>query len=1416
MKLHPFNLSRRIIAHKYRKGRFEEVIRDCGKFLARHPGDVTVLELNARAHISMRNWEMGWKYYRQVFSINPDYRDVCKQLARCSIYTKKWDSLNRISDHDPAVLTDMSIQRALGKKLLTLPTVDFVEFSALQRIHKAIPETALNRWVALNELERPEELLPIDRFCLDNLIGGTYLGQMLSRILQRSKSEARNTLHIFTKSHEISVIAGWITSSVHLNREHAELIASWLISYINPKEMSLQTLEAICMSEEIPPHMAEVVKVYLHNCSEEEIKRAIRVIGKKSDPRNFVSEDLIIQMLEDEIEPDKNNPRVYTWMIEHCLRTDRSHLIEKMLRNSPLSIASPITNTLRNLTRNRFDGRLCELLEVILEEKSMLEEIKMRHEIAKALLSSFEPMLALAFAHECIQLEPQDAVCGLYLLNAAIMTGSPTTILQAADIALSMKHRSAKIDYASVAVAALRVNDIEYAQNLLVENRLAADVRSQRIRIGIAFHIYQDYNMAIKEIENTQNKHLSDPTIKLYHSLSLIYLERYEEAITYVRSNITDKTEMALLLHIVHRRSGEHDLAKTTLNTLMTSQKRTEIPQSFFTDNYSFTSLGVESLENSNPLHPKRLVSVIMTVHKWNDAFPLAVNSILNQSHENIELIVVDDFSPLDDVEKYDLLLTDPRIKRIRMRENSGTYASRNSGLEVASGEFVTFADSDDWNHPDRILNSINLIEEKNVDVVMGRFIRVDNDGRIQFNGSKISQFCLVGVFIRRKVMIDKQLLFDGRARFSADSEFFERLRLLLGEHRIHRHDGIDIFALHHDDSLTGGGENAIGWMGPGETRLRYVSGYRRAHAKLKHGYDFNFKDFPSPSNLQVPVTENTHNMKLRQLLGLEIIKESPTKEIHSDDTVIVFMATYPGGFKTVGNAIKSILNQSRKVDKIVLHVNSDSPPKDLPEDNRVDVRLSLENHADNGKFKYMKEFEGYFFTVDDDISYPPDYVERLIQYVDHFGKSSIIGVHGAVFPVGPPVSRWAEYRELRRTHTFTTANASFTKVNCLGTGTIAFHSQIGIPNFEEFDTLRMVDLHIAVWAQKNNIRMYSCPRRKNWLTEFDIDHEQRIWSQANTQKELQAEMILTLNKVNPWSDLNQFCKTLERGPLAAARESKSRQIPFGMELSKHQMWPEIPDNPKVTIYIPAFNTEKYILDCVNSALNQTYKNIEVSIQNGGSSDNTLSIIESNFSHLKNVIISSQPTTLGEGTNIAIQQGSGELILQLDSDDILHPHAAERLVEAIGKQNVCSYGNFSRIDENGETIDSGWEEPLYTRERLTRSMIIHHPRMFRRDAWELVGGHDEKLRNAEDYDFFLKLSEKGNMVHVRESLYSYRILEGSASNFSSDVLTSNTHLVQKRMLERNKLNYELIIPNSEYPRNVHYRHIAYSEIGTND
>ena len=67
------------------------------------------------------------------------------------------------------------------------------------------------------------------------------------------------------------------------------------------------------------------------------------------------------------------------------------------------------------------------------------------------------------------------------------------------------------------------------------------------------------------------------------------------------------------------------------------------------------------------------------------------------------------------------------------------------------------------------------------------------------------------------------------------------------------------------------------------------------------------------------------------------------------------------GGFSTVSKALGSLLNQSGKVDRVILHVNANKPPDNLPNDSRLDVRLSRTNHADNGKFKYMNEFKGYF-----------------------------------------------------------------------------------------------------------------------------------------------------------------------------------------------------------------------------------------------------------------------------------------------------------------------------------------------------------------------------------------------------------------------------------------------------------------------
>ena len=98
-------------------------------------------------------------------------------------------------------------------------------------------------------------------------------------------------------------------------------------------------------------------------------------------------------------------------------------------------------------------------------------------------------------------------------------------------------------------------------------------------------------------------------------------------------------------------------------------------------------------------------------------------------------------------------------------------------------------------------------------------------------------------------------------------------------------------------------------------------------------------------------------------------------------------------------------------------------------------------------------------------------------------------------------------------------------------------------------------------------------------------------------------------------------------------------------------------------------------------------------------------------------------------------------------------------------------------------------------------MIVHHPRLFRRDAWERVGGHDESLTNAVDYDLFLKLSEVGTMYHVRQHMYSYRILETSTSRAKKSLQTKNTHNVVRSALERQGLRgFDLHVPNQSRPR----------------
>lgn len=101
---------------------------------------------------------------------------------------------------------------------------------------------------------------------------------------------------------------------------------------------------------------------------------------------------------------------------------------------------------------------------------------------------------------------------------------------------------------------------------------------------------------------------------------------------------------------------------------------------------------------------------------------------------------------------------------------------------------------------------------------------------------------------------------------------------------------------------------------------------------------------------------------------------------------------------------------------------------------------------------------------------------------------------------------------------------------------------------------------------------------------------------------------------------------------------------------------------PLVTIIIPVYNTEKYLKKCLNSVVNQTYKNLEIIVINDASSDNSLAILENYAKKYKNIKLVNNPVNLGVSIsrNIGLDCANGDYIYFLDSDDFIRNDAIEK------------------------------------------------------------------------------------------------------------------------------------------------------------
>lgn len=249
---------------------------------------------------------------------------------------------------------------------------------------------------------------------------------------------------------------------------------------------------------------------------------------------------------------------------------------------------------------------------------------------------------------------------------------------------------------------------------------------------------------------------------------------------------------------------------------------------------------------------------------------------------------------------------------------------------------------------------------------------------------------------------------------------------------------------------------------------------------------------------------------------------------------------------------------------------------------------------------------------------------------------------------------------------------------------------------------------------------------------------------------------------------------------------------------------------PKVSVYIPAYNASKYIERAVASVLEQSVKDVDVCIANDGSSDETLALLLKKYGNERRVKVLDIPNGgIGFASNNAIRMSDSLYIGQLDSDDRLKPGAIRRLMTYLDENPtaVCAYGSCERIDKNGQYIKDEYSWPIFSREKMMVTSIVHHFRMFHRYAWERTTGFREDIANAVDYDIFLKLSEIGEFHHIDEKLYQRRWHGENTSNLNEHLQTKNTHRVQREALKRLGMSrsWEMYLPDPALTRKVSYR-----------
>ena len=206
----------------------------------------------------------------------------------------------------------------------------------------------------------------------------------------------------------------------------------------------------------------------------------------------------------------------------------------------------------------------------------------------------------------------------------------------------------------------------------------------------------------------------------------------------------------------------------------------------------------------------------------------------------------------------------------------------------------------------------------------------------------------------------------------------------------------------------------------------------------------------------------------------------------------------------------------------------------------------------------------------------------------------------------------------------------------------------------------------------------------------------------------------------------------------------------------------------KVSIIIPCYNQAQYVSEAIESALNQTYKNVEIVVINDASKDNGADVIKGYANKYPNIIFLDEKENKGvvKSRNLAILKSSGEYILPVDADDKIDSTFCEKAVKILDSDLDIRIV-YSRIQFFGY-LNKEFKLEAFNPDRIIFNNCIPNTAMYRKADFVSVGGYKDYMKDGwEDWNMWLSILEiapnKEKCAYkIDEILYLYRQFESSS------------------------------------------------------